>query len=159
MEFDLLQARNLRDARLAASCHYCFVEFDLLSCDLDGFRVDELGATQVHINSKLLKSFSRVVVRDLRANISHPLHDCREVDFDGICLNFDPKLSGRLDSLGNLACFEEGFRWNTAIVQTITTKECSLNYANFGPETGRSHRSDQATRPTANHNQVILALI
>jgi hypothetical protein len=112
----------------------------------------------MHIDSKqVFKPLSRVIVRNLCAYFSHPLHYCREVDFDGICL--DSKLGGRFDSLGNLTCLEKGLRWHTAVVQTIAAEEGSLDQADLGAEAGRSHRSDEATCTGTDHDEVIVALV
>ena len=52
---------------------------------------------------------------------------------------------------------DNGFRWNTAHVQTIAAHQIALNQRNFCAEPCSAGRSDEPRRARADDNQIIAA--
>ena len=93
---------------------------------------------------------------DLRAALTHPPHDGREIYVDTRHTNAQsfraPKLANRARRAQN------SLRGHAASVQAVAPEPCALDERDTRAQIGRAYCADEASCPATNHDEVVASL-
>ena len=119
------QARNGWHERASAGANHGPAEADFFAVEIQCVGSGELRGSVQNIDAHTLHAFGSVVMSHVRSHLSHPLHHCREVDFDAADLHTELLcVSCQVRDVGGL---DERLGRNTTGDEAVTAHQMFLD--------------------------------